>query len=356
VNALLFYILVAVLLFGLLIAVHEGGHFLAAKILGVRVNEFSIGMGPLIVSKQKGETRYSLRLFPIGGFCAMEGEDEDTEAPDSFAKKPAWKKLIILAAGSFMNFLAGLLILLLLFAPTKSLSVPVIADLMDGFPNESESGLLPGDRLLSINDRKVHIVNDAQLYLNLAKGDTMDLVIERDGVRLERTDFPLSLREYTVEGETVMRFGLYFDKVEATPGLILQQTWDTALYFARTVWIGFQMLFQGDAGLKDLAGPVGIVSLIGETGTQSASMVAGLKNVCYIIALVAVNLAIVNMLPIPALDGGRIFLVLLNRIYFFFTHRSLNPKYESYVHAIGFMLLILLMVVVTFQDVIKLVN
>ena len=294
--------------------------------------------------------------FPLVDFAPWKGRDEDTEAPDSFAKKAAWKKLIILAAGSFMNFLAGILILLLLFAPTKSFSVPVIANFMDGFPNQSEAGLLPGDRLLSINGHKVHIVNDAQLYLSLAKGDTMDLVIERNGVRVDRTDFPLSLREYTVGGEKVMRFGLYFDQVEATPGLMLQQTWDTALYFARTVWIGFQMLFQGDAGLKDLAGPVGIVSMIGETGSHSASMVAGLKNVCYIIALVAVNLAIVNMLPIPALDGGRIFLVLLNRIYYFFTRRNLNPKYEAYVHTVGFMLLILLMVVVTFQDVIKLVN
>ncbi len=353
---MIFYILVAILLFGILIAVHEGGHFAAAKLLGVRVNEFSIGMGPLIYSKQKGDTLYSLRAIPMGGFCSMEGEDEDVDSPDSFSNKPAWKKFIILAAGSFMNFLAGLLLLLILFAPTKTFAVPVIADFMEGFPYESAEGLLPGDRLVKINDRTVHIVNDAQLYFAISKGDTMDLVIERNGEILQRPDFPLSLREYTVNGETQTRYGLYFDTVQASPGIVLQQTWDTALYFARSVWLGFQMLFQGDAGLKDLAGPVGIVSMIGESGTNSPNILLGLKNVCYIIALVAVNLAIVNMLPIPALDGGRIFFLLLNKLYYLVTRHNINPKYEAYIHAGGFALLIMLMVVVTFQDVIKILR
>lgn len=350
------YIIVAILLFGLLIAVHEWGHFITAKLLGVRVNEFSIGMGPLVYSKKKDETLYSLRALPIGGFCAMEGEDEDTGSPDSFVNKPVWKKLIILTAGSFMNFLAGLLILLFLFLPTQTFAVPVIDGFMDGFPNASEEGLLPGDRLVSINGHRVYVVNDAQLYLSLSKGETMDLVIERNGERLARPDFPLQQREYTVNGETSLRYGLYFAKVDATPGVIVQQTWDTAGYFARSVWMSFQMLFQGDANLKDLAGPVGIVSMIGETGTQSGDLMMGLKNVCYIIALVAVNLAIMNMLPIPALDGGRIFLILINRLYYLITRRNLNPKYEAYAHAVGFLLLIVLMVVVTFQDVVKLVN
>lgn len=353
---MLFYILIAILMFGLLIAVHEGGHFAAAKLLGVRVNEFSIGMGPLVWSKQKGETLYSLRAIPMGGFCAMEGEDEDTEAPDSFAKKEAWKKFVILAAGSFMNFLVGLLLLLLLFAPTKSFAVPVISDFMEGFSYESAEGLLPGDRLVEVNGHKVHIVNDAQLYFAISKGETMDLVIERDGQILKRPDFPLALRDYTLNGETVKRYGLYFDMVKATPGVVLQQAWDTSLYFARSVWIGVQMLAQGDAGLKDMAGPVGIVSMIGESGTQSPSLLAGLKNVSYIIALVAINLAIMNMLPIPALDGGRIFFLLLNGLYHLVTRRNINPKYEAYIHAGGFALLILLMVVVTFQDVIKLLR
>lgn len=351
-----FYILLAIFLFGFLIAIHEWGHYITAKLLGVQVNEFAIGMGPVLFSKQKGETLYSIRAIPMGGFCAMEGEDEDTDSPDSFAKKTAWKRLIILSAGSFMNFVAGVCILLVLFSQAQVISVPVVSDFVEGFPLESKEGLLPGDRILSINGRDVHIVSDAQLYLALSKGETMDMVIERDGERLERKDFPLTMREYTVDGVTVERYGLYFAQVPATAGMALNESWQTSLYFVRSVWISLQMLFQGDAGLKDMAGPVGIVSMIGETGSQSQDVVAGLKNVFYIIALVAVNLAVINMLPLPALDGGRIFLILLNQVFFLITKHKINPKYEAVIHAIGFALLIGLMIVVTFQDVIKIVR
>jgi regulator of sigma E protease len=356
VNALLFYVIVAILLFGILIAIHEWGHFITAKLLGVRVNEFAIGMGPTLFSRQKGETLYSLRAIPMGGFCAMEGEDEDTDSPDSFYKKPTWKKLIILSAGSFMNFVAGLLLLVLLFSQSQSFSVPVIADLIDGFPYQSEEGLLPGDRFLSIDGHKVHTLSDVQVYFSLSNGETMDLLIERDGQILERKDFPLALREYTLDGANVMRYGINFAQVDATPGEVLRQSWDTSLFFARSVWLGLQMLFQGDAGLKDMAGPVGIISMIGETGSQSGNIAVGLKNVSYIIALVAVNLAVVNMLPIPALDGGRIFLVLLSQGFYLIARRKINPKYESYIHAFGFLLLIGLMLIVTFSDVIKIVR
>lgn len=353
---MLLYILVAIFLFGILIAIHEWGHFITAKLLKVRVNEFSVGMGPVIVARQKGETKYSLRAIPMGGFCAMEGEDEDTDSPDAFFKKPIWKKLIILSAGSFMNFIAGVLLLLLLFSQVHSFSVPVIADLIEGFPYESEEGLLPGDRLVSIDGHKVHILSDAQVYFSMSNGETMDLVIERNGQLLERKDFPLKLREYTIDGGTVMRYGLNFAQVEATPLEVIRQSWDTSLFFARSVWLGLQMLFQGDAGLKDMAGPVGIISMIGETGSNSGSIAIGLKNVSYIIALVAINLAVVNMLPLPALDGGRIFLILLSQGFYLITKRKLNPKYEAYIHAFGFVLLIGLMVIVTFSDVVKIVR
>lgn len=354
---MLFYILIAILLFGFLIAIHEWGHFITAKLLGVHVQEFAIGMGPLLYSKQKGETLYSLRAIPMGGFCQMEGEDEDTGGNGSFIKKPAWKKIIILSAGSFMNFVAGLVILFVLFSQAQVFTTPVISDFMDGFPYASEEGLLVGDRIASIDGRKVHSTNDVQLYFALADDETMDLVVERDGEYLKRDNFPLKLREYsTSDGETVLRYGFYFSQVEANLSNTLSETWNTSLFFARSVWISLQMLGQGEAGIKDMSGPVGIVSLIGEAGTQAESVGIGMKNVFYIIALVAVNLAVMNMLPIPTLDGGRIFLILINRLYYFLTKREINPKYEAYIHAVGFVLLITLMVVVTFFDVIKLVN
>ncbi|MBP1758121.1 MAG: Membrane-associated zinc metalloprotease [Firmicutes bacterium] len=355
---MLVYIILAILMFGVLIAVHEWGHFIAAKRLGVRVNEFAIGMGPALWSKQKGETLYSLRAFPIGGFCAMEGEDEDTASPDSFAKKSLWRKLVILCAGSFMNFVAGLLLLLLLLSQSTGFAVPVIQSFAEGFPGQSEEGLLPGDRILAVDGRKVHIYSDVTLYFNLSNGETMNLLIQRDGQVMERTDFPLKPREYMTNGQSVLRYGINFQSVVATPGRVLSETWGTAGYFARSVWLGLQMLAKGDAGMKDLAGPVGIVSMIGETSAQAGaqSLMAGVMNLCYIIALVAVNLAIMNMLPIPALDGGRVFLLLVGKGYHLLTRRELNSKYEAYIHAAGFVLLIGLMVIVTFQDVIKLVR
>lgn len=350
------YVIIGILLFGLLVAVHEAGHFASAKLLGVQVNEFSIGMGPALFSAQKGETQYSLRLFPMGGYCAMEGEDQDTGNPRSFSSKAPWKKIIILAAGSVSNFIAGFLIVAILFTATGSFAVPVIKDFMEGFPCAGEEGLLPGDRILSINGHKVSVYSDVSTYLSAAKGGTMDLVIERGGREITRNDLPLTLRDYTVDGKTVKMYGLYFDTEQATFSGVMKQSWNTCWYFARAVWSGLTMLVSGQVGFSDMSGPVGIVSYLGEAGTQAGSMAAGIKNVCYVIALIAVNLAVMNLLPIPALDGGRIFLLLVGELYFLVARRKLDPKYEAYLHAGGFVLLILLMVAVTFSDIVKLVN
>ena len=187
------YIIVGILLFGLLIAVHEGGHFLAAKRLDVQVNEFSIGMGPAIFSRQKGETLYSLRAFPIGGYCAMEGEDEDSKNPRAFSRKAAWRKLIILAAGSVMNFVAGFVLVAILFGVAGSYTVPVIRDFAEGFAYAGEDGLQRGDRFLSINGHKVTVYSDVSTQFSAAQGGTMDLVVERNGEAVTLEDFPLHL-------------------------------------------------------------------------------------------------------------------------------------------------------------------
>lgn len=349
------YIIVGILLFGVLIAVHEGGHFLSAKLLGVRVNEFAIGMGPALFSRQKGETQYSLRLLPIGGYCAMEGEDEDSGDPRAFSSKAPWRKLIILAAGSFANLLAGFLIVALMFAHAGSFAVPVVEDFAEGFPCAGASGLLPGDRILSINGQKVWVYADVNAYLAAAKGqETMDLVIERNGEKLERKALPITLRDYQTDGKTVQRYGINFTVQEASFPAVMKQSLDTCCYFAKAVWSGLGMLVSGQVGLRDMSGPVGIVSYLGEAGSQGGSVSAGLQNVFYIIALIAVNLAIMNMLPIPALDGGRIFLLLVSEAVFFVTRRRLDGKYEAYLNGLGFALLMLFMLAVTFSDVFKL--
>ena len=349
------YIILGILFFGLLIAVHEWGHFITAKKLDVQVNEFSIGMGPAIWSRQKGETKYSLRALPIGGYCAMEGEDGDdgTSNPRSFAAKALWKKLIILTAGSFMNLVAGFLIVVLLYACAGAYVTPTIAALAEGCP---AAGVLePGDRILSIGGHRVAVYFDVSGALS-AGGDEKTFVVKRDGQKLTLADVSLPLKEYTENGQTVKRYGLTFTREEATPLGVLAQGAGTCDYFARAVWQGLSMLVRGQVGLTDMSGPVGIVSYMSEAGSQGPDVLGGIQNVLYIVALIAVNLAIMNMLPIPGLDGGRFFLLIAGELFYRITQRRLDPKYEAYLNAAFLVLLMAFMAVVTFSDVWKLVK
>ena len=185
------YIIAAILIFGVLIAVHELGHFLAAKACGVRVNEFSIGMGPALLKKTKGDTQYSLRLLPIGGFCAMEGEEEDSSDPAALNNQGFWQKLLIFAAGALMNFLAGLIIILVLYAGVKAVNVPVIHGFADGCPLESASGLQVGDRILSIDGERIYTFSDVSLLLGRNKTGDFDLVLRRDGQKLRLENYAM---------------------------------------------------------------------------------------------------------------------------------------------------------------------
>lgn len=348
------YIILGILCFGLLIAVHEWGHFITAKNLDVQVNEFSIGMGPALWSRQRGETKYSLRAIPVGGYCAMEGEDGDEDSnPRSFAAKPLWSKLLILVAGSFMNLAAGFLIVILLYAWIGSYVAPVIVSLEEGCP---AAGILePGDRILSVDGRRVAVYFDVAAALS-AGGDVKTFVVKREGEKLTLTDVPLPLKEYTQNGKTVRRYGLTFQREEATPLGVLSQSAGTCDYFARAVWQGLAMLVRGQVGLSDMSGPVGIVSYMSEAGNQGPTVAGGVQNVLYIVALIAVNLAIMNMLPIPGLDGGRAFLLVAGELFYLATRRRLDSKYEAYLNAGFLILLMAFMAAVTFSDVWKLVK
>ena len=346
------YIIAAILIFGVLIAVHALGHFLAAKACGVRVNEFSIGMGPTILRKTKGDTTYSLRLLPIGGFCAMEGEEEDSDDPTALNNQSFWKKLIIFAAGAFMNFLTGLIIIVVLYAGAKAFYVPVITDFADGCPLQSESGLQVGDRLVSIDGERVYVYSDVSLLLGRNKTGVFDLKVKRDGQTVTLKDFPMERAEYTdQQGQTYTGFGLMFGAEEATVGSRLRYSWNNAVDFVRIVRLSLQMLVTGEAGLKDVSGPVGIVSTIVDTGRSAASVADGLLNVAYLGAFIAINLAVMNMLPLPALDGGRIFLLLVGAVFTAITKKKIPSKYEGYIHAVGMILLLAFMALVTFKDV-----
>ena len=350
------YILAAILVFGVLIAVHELGHFMAAKACGVRVNEFSIGMGPALWKKQKGETQYSLRLFPVGGFCAMEGEEEDSDDPTALNNQGFWAKLLIFAAGAAMNFIAGLLIILVLYADAQAFYVPVVAGFADGCPLESADGLQEGDRLLRIDGEKVYVYSDISLLMGLNKTGAFDLQIERNGEVITLRDFTMERREYTDQnGKAYTGYGLYFGAEEATLGRKLSYSWNNAMDFARLVRLSLQMLVTGQAGVKDLSGPVGIVSTMTQVGEQAATTRAAVENIAYLAALIAVNLAVMNLLPLPALDGGKIFFLVINAVSMQLFKKQIPAKYENYIHFAGLILLLALMAVITFSDVWKLI-
>lgn len=344
-------------MFGVLIAVHELGHFMAAKACGVRVNEFSIGMGPALWKKQKGETQYSLRLFPVGGFCAMEGEEEDSDDPTALNNQGFWAKLLIFAAGAAMNFIAGLLIILILYADAQAFYVPVVAGFADGCPLESADGLQEGDRLLRIDGEKVYVYSDISLLMGLNKTGAFDLQIKRNGEVITLRDFTMERREYTDQnGKAYTGYGLYFGAEEATLGRKLSYSWNNAMDFARLVRLSLQMLVTGQAGVKDLSGPVGIVSTMTQVGEQAATTRAAVENIAYLAALIAVNLAVMNLLPLPALDGGKIFFLVINAVSMQLFKKQIPAKYENYIHFAGLILLLALMAVITFSDVWKLIH
>ena len=351
------YILVAILIFGVLIAVHELGHFLAAKACGVTVNEFSIGMGPALWKKQKGETLYALRAIPCGGFCAMEGEDEDSDDPHALYRQGFWAKLVIFAAGAFMNFVTGLVILLILYSGAKAFYDPTITAFAGGCPLEAENGLQVGDTLLSIDGERVYMYSDVGLLLGLNQDGTFDLVVRRNGEKVTLTDFPMEKAEYLDQnGQPYTGYGLLFGVKEATVGDRLANSWNNALDFVRLVRLSLKMLATGQAGLRDLSGPVGIVSTMTEVGQSSANVAAAIENIAYLAALIAVNLAVMNLLPLPALDGGKIFFLVINAIGMLLFKKQIPAKYENYIHFAGLVLLLALMAVITFSDVWKLVH
>jgi len=342
-------IIFAILLFSVLILLHELGHFVAAKLSGVQVNEFALFMGPAIWKKQVGQTLYSLRCIPIGGYCAMEGENEDTDSPYSFQKAAWWKRLIILVAGSFMNFLTGLVIFAIVFAPAKQFVVPEIAQMDEGCTIIREDGLHVGDRFLEINGEKVFVHSNFSMLVGLKGGAVHDLTVERDGVVLRFTDY--KLEKHLFPGEQIERYGFSFGVEEATLGNRIKYLWNTALDSVRTVRLSLQMLFTGQAGVKDMTGPVGIVQMMSTTAQASETALDALLNMLYFGGFIAINLAVMNLLPIPALDGGRTFFLLMTTLIEAVTRKKINPKYEGYIHGAGMILLLAFMAFIMFKDI-----
>ena len=339
-TPLLIPIIVAIILFGLMIFLHELGHFISARAFGVTVHEFALGMGPKIFSFGKKETKYSLRLIPIGGFVRMEGEDEASEKEGSLSGKPAWQRLIILVSGAFMNLLLGLLIFLFL---NLSLGVATneIAEVVPDTP--AAAHLEAGDRILKMDRTRIRSVSDVRYFFFRNGGEEVELLIRRGNEKM-------AVRVTPQKAESGYQLG-FVGGYEEHPGFLtaLRYSYYDTVFVSKVVVQSLGDLITGKVGLSNMSGPVGIVTTVGEAADQP-NWWLGVLSVLNLMGMITVNLGIFNLLPFPALDGGRSVFALLEMI----RRKPVAPEKEGWVHAIGFMVLIALMIAVTWSDIVKL--
>ncbi len=326
-------IVYALLMICVLIFFHELGHFTAAKAVGVKVNEFALGMGPKLLKFQKGETLYSIRALPIGGFCAMEGEDEESEDPKAFNNKKLWQKAIIIIAGSFMNLIIAIL-LIMVVNYSQGLPIAKVESVLPDSP-AAVAGVQNSDKLVSINGVNVESweeFNEAKANIN---EDTFKLSVDRNG---EIIDLDISYdksKNDKIIGITPMR--------EKSLGKAIAKGPSKTFEMAGLMYKSLGQLVSGKVSVNELSGPVGIVYMVKESINTGGIMTI------YLMALISLNLAIINMLPLPALDGGRLVMSIIRRI----TGKAISDRAEGWIHAIGLLALLGLTIYVTYNDILK---
>ena len=341
------YVIFAILLFGALIFIHELGHYIFARIFGVTVYEFAIGMGPKLFSVKSKKTgiAYSLRLLPIGGFVSMAGEDEETDDPNSIGKKPLWQRIIITAAGSLSNILLGIIVMGIMVLSTSQLYSTTVAGFAAKGAVSNNYGLREGDRIIAIGPRSVHVPYDLSYAISRYGGEPVDVKIIRDGekITLENVHFPT----YTESGITLGQRDFYLEKAGKTFGNVIKHTFYESGVAVRMVYDSLYDLITGKYGFKDMSGPVGVTKVL-----ANAAQTKDYGYIASLFVVLAMNLGIVNLLPLPALDGGRVFFMLVELV----TRKKINPKTEGLIHFIGIILLLILMFAVTCKDIIYLVK
>lgn len=329
-------IILAILLFCILIFIHEFGHFAAAKLCDIKVNQFAVGMGPVIFKRQKGETEYSLRLLPIGGFCAMEGEDEETEDPRGFNNKPAKSKAIVVAAGPFMNFILALVIMCIIVF-TVGTATNSIGNFVDGSLAQ-EAGLKKGDEIVQIDDTGISEWEDIGTALSDAKsGQTVNITVNREG---EKLSFEVPLMEE--DGRALIGIN---PALERNVGSAVVNGFKSTLSLTKQMYVILKQLFTGEVPASELSGPVGIVYVVNQSINE------GMMYFFYLLAMLSLNLAVINLLPLPALDGGRLLFIVIRKI----TGEAVSDELEGKINLIGLVLLFGLMIYVTGNDIIKFV-
>ena len=339
-------IILAILAFGMLVIVHEFGHFITAKRGGVQVNEFWIGMGPTLLKKEHNGTLYCLKLLPFGGACVMEGEDEESESEHAFGKASLPRRMLIVAAGALMNFLVGFLIVLAVIQPNGPNGGYIVSTIDSVNPASTAAaagGLQAGDEILEVDGYNILMRSDFEIALARGADTTYEVVVRRDG---EKITLPAVVLEATIEGDDGRKMiGLTFAEQPNSIGMHINMAVRTSVNYARMVWASLGMLVTGQVGVDQLSGPVGVAEVMATTASYSIAAFLQL------VAFISINLGVMNLLPLPALDGGRLVFLILEGI----RRKPVPAKYEGYIHAAGLMLLLALMVYVTGQDILRIV-
>lgn len=342
-------IVIAIVIFSIIIIFHELGHFLLAKANRIRVNEFSLGLGPTIFGITRGETKYSLKLLPFGGACMMEGEDAESGDDRAFGKKSVWARMSVVAAGPIFNFLMAYVFAFILLA-NIGYSLPVLGGVTDGYPAEA-AGMQAGDTIVKINNSRIHFFKDITGYMQFHSGEPVSVIYERGGERYKAQLAPQYNEEY---GAYMYGFLGTGEMTRGTVGDNLKYSFYEVKYWIRLTLASLRSLVTGRVSVNDLSGPVGIVSMIGDTYQQSVThgYYMAFLQMLYIAILLSANLGVMNLLPLPALDGGRLLFMVVEAI----RGKRVDPEKEGMVHFVGMMLLFALMIFVIFNDVRRLIS
>lgn len=341
------YILLALVLFGFLIFIHEFGHYITARLFNVSILEFSIGMGPKLfkrVSRKTGIT-YSFRALPIGGFVAMEGEDTESDDENAFYKKPVLQRIIVTAAGAFMNLLLGIIVMGILVSTQKQLPTNIIGAFSydeNGVCYSESSGFQLGDEIISVDGVRVHIANET-IYEIMRRGiEPLDVVVLRNGVKVKIENVLF----HTIN-ENGINYGMADFKVlsEARSfGTVIKHSFYRSISNIKMIWESIYDLIRGRYGFEAVSGPIGVTDALGKAANE------GIGDFLNLAAIISLNLGITNLLPLPALDGGRLFFQLIELV----AGKPVNRKIEGYIHTIGLILLLILMAVIAVKDVFSL--
>lgn len=337
-------ILLAILMFVIIIILHEFGHFITAKLLGVRVNEFSVGFGPKLFSKKGKETTYSVRAIPFGGFCAMEGEDEESNDPRAFGNKKPWRRFIIVAAGATFNLILGFVIAVLMTIPQERYATTTIGKFEDGAVS-CNYGLQVNDEIVAANGRKIYCFSDLSYMLASAKDGKLDFTVLRDGKKVELKNVTFNL-EPLDDGNNYISLDFRVYGEEKTFTNTLKYAAKTTVSYGRIVYMSLYDMITGKFKINQMSGPVGITAAVSQATRQSV------WNILYYACIITVNLGIMNLLPLPALDGGRLLFILIEMI----RRKPIPAKYEGLVHTIGFVILFGLIILITFNDILNLIR